>query len=79
MNESARVLVALIVALVLGAIVAATGNATLLRVADLVAPIGTVWVNAIRMTVIPLIVSLLITGVASTSDGKTIARPRAWR
>jgi Na+/H+-dicarboxylate symporter len=74
MNESARVLVALIVALVLGAIVAATGNATLLRLADLVAPIGTVWVNAIRMTIIPLIVSLLITGVASTSDGKSIGR-----
>ena len=74
MTESARVLVALIFALVLGAIVAATGNATLLHLADLVAPIGTVWVNAIRMTVIPLIVSLLITGVASTSDGKTIGR-----
>ena len=28
-------------------------------------PIGTLWVNAIRMTVIPLVVSLLITGVAS--------------
>ena len=74
MNESIRVLIALIAALVLGVGVAASGNATLLQAADAVAPIGTLWVNAIRMTVIPLIVSLLITGVASASDGKTIGR-----
>ena len=74
MNESVRVLIALIAALVLGAVVGASGNATLLQSADLIAPIGTLWVNAIRMTIIPLIVSLLITGVASASDGKTIGR-----
>ena len=74
MNESARVLIALVAALVLGAAIAASGNATLLRAADAVAPIGTLWVNAIRMTVIPLIVSLLVTGVASASDSKTIGR-----
>ena len=74
MNESARVLGALVLALVLGAGVAASGNATLHNAADLVAPIGTLWVNAIRMTIIPLIVALLITGVASASDGKTIGR-----
>jgi Na+/H+-dicarboxylate symporter len=39
-----------------------------------VAPIGTLWVNAIRMTVIPLVVSLLITGVASVSDISMIGR-----
>ena len=74
MNESLRVLLALVAALVLGAAIAASGNTTLLRAADAVAPIGTLWVNAIRMTVIPLIVSLLITGVASASDSKTIGR-----
>ena len=42
--------------------------------ADAVAPIGTLWVNAIRMTVIPLVVSLLITGVASASDISMIGR-----
>jgi Na+/H+-dicarboxylate symporter len=73
-NESARVLIALIVALALGAAIAASGNATLLNAADFVAPVGTLWVNAIRMTIIPLIVSLLITGVASAGDTKTIGR-----
>ena len=74
MSESARVLIALIVALALGAAIAASGNATLLNAADFVVPIGTLWVNAIRMTIIPLIVSLLITGVASAGDTKTIGR-----
>src|SRR5262245_2206977 len=74
MKESTRVLVALIAAVVGGILIAASGSAALLQGADFVAPIGTLWVNAIRMTVIPLIVSLLITGVASASDGKTIGR-----
>ncbi len=35
---------------------------------------GRLWVNAIRMTVIPLVVSLVITGVASAADIATIGR-----
>ena len=46
----------------------------MLAAADAVIPIGTLWVNAIRMTVIPLVVSLLITGVASASDISVIGR-----
>jgi proton glutamate symport protein len=46
----------------------------LLHAADAIAPIGTLWVNAIRMTVIPLVVSLLITGVASATDVSAIGR-----
>jgi Na+/H+-dicarboxylate symporter len=34
--------------------------------------IGTLWVNAIRMTVVPLVVSLLITGVSSAADGRVV-------
>lgn len=46
----------------------------MLAAADAAVPIGTLWVNAIRMTVIPLVVSLLITGVASASDVSVIGR-----
>ena len=74
MNESTRVLLALGVAIVGGAAIAASGNVPLLHAADAIAPVGTLWVNAIRMTVIPLVVSLLITGVASASDVKSIGR-----
>ncbi len=37
-------------------------------------PIGTLWVNGIRMTVIPLVVSLLITGVTQTRATGDVAR-----
>jgi Na+/H+-dicarboxylate symporter len=74
MKESTRVLLALVAAIVIGVIVAASHNATLIRAADAIAPLGTLWVNAIRMTVIPLVVSLLITGVASAADIKSIGR-----
>lgn len=74
MNETRRVLFALVAAALLGMAIAATGNATLIRAADAVAPIGVLWVNAIRMTVIPLVVSLLITGMASATDIGAIGR-----
>ena len=74
MKESTRVLFALVAAIVVGVLIAALQNPTLVRAADAIAPIGVLWVNAIRMTVIPLVVSLLITGVASVSDIKSIGR-----
>ena len=67
-------LLALGVALAGGMVIGATDNAALLRAADAIAPLGTLWVNAIRMTVIPLVVSLIITGVASAADVKSIGR-----
>lgn len=39
-----------------------------------VEPFGTLFVNAIRMTVVPLVVSSLIVGVASTDDRAMLAR-----
>src|SRR6266576_3216500 len=74
MKESTRVLLALVAAILLGVLLAASHNASLIRAADAIAPLGTLWVNAIRMTVIPLVVSLLITGVASAADIKAIGR-----
>src|SRR5262249_52493656 len=74
MNESARVLLALAAAIVIGVVIAAFGDARAIGAADTIAPIGALWVNAIRMTVIPLVFSLLITSVASVADIKAIGR-----
>lgn len=74
MKESTRVLVALAAAIGGGALIAASGNKALSDAADALAPLGTMWVSAIRMTVIPLVVSLLITGVASATDVGAIGR-----
>ena len=79
MQESTRVLVALGAGLVGGAAVAASGDAHLLHAAAAITPVGVLWVNAIRMTVIPLVVSLLITGVASAADLRASAGSVAAR
>jgi Na+/H+-dicarboxylate symporter len=74
MSEGTRVLIGLGVGLGAGLAIAASHNPALRGAADAVAPIGTLWVNAIRMTVIPLVVSLVITGVASASSVGTVGR-----
>lgn len=41
---------------------------------ELVEPLGTLWVNAIRMTLVPLVVSLLIGSVAGFADVRALGR-----
>ena len=63
-----KVLVALAAGLIAGAAIAASGNRSLAAVPGYLEPIGTIWVNAIRMTVVPLVVSLLIATIADEKD-----------
>ena len=74
MKESTRVIGALGLAVAGGILIAASGSAPLTHAADTLAPVGTMWVNAIRMTVIPLVCSLLITGIASATDVGALGR-----
>lgn len=74
MTDTTRVLASLGAGIAGGLVIAATGNAALVHAADAVAPVGTLWVNAIQMTVIPLVVSLLVTGVASGADARAVGR-----
>jgi len=73
-SDTGRVLAGLVAGLVLGAIAAATQQHALLVIAAALEPVGTLWTNAIRMTVIPLVVALVITGVAATADLRHIGR-----
>lgn len=74
MGLTARVLAGLVAGLLAGGAVALVGHPLLYRAVELVQPIGQLWVNAIRMTVVPLVVSLLVTGIASASDLRSIGR-----
>lgn len=58
-------LVALVVGLPAGIAIEATRSAPLLRVVSGIEPLGTPSVNGVRMTIVPLIISLLVVGVAS--------------
>jgi proton glutamate symport protein len=69
-----QVLIGLVAGLLLGVGVDVSRAPWLLRVPSFVEPIGLVFINAIRMTVIPLVVSSLIVGVAANKDAKAIGR-----
>ncbi len=69
MSLTTRVVAALVVGLAAGLIVRAH---PVPAVVEVVEPIGILWVNAIRMTVVPLVVSLLITGVVSAADARAV-------
>lgn len=60
-------LIALAAGLVAGVIVLKTGAG--LGFVRFIEPIGTMWVNAIRMTVMPLVVSLLIAAISGAGPG----------
>src|SRR5262245_19132978 len=72
MSATTRVLAALVLGLIAGAAVLSYPAPALLTLVRVIAPIGTLWVNAIRMTVVPLVVSLTITGVASSGSIQAI-------
>jgi Na+/H+-dicarboxylate symporter len=74
MRGNTPVLVALGAALAGGIAIAASGNAQFRKAADFIVPIGILWVNSIRMTVIPLVVSLIITGIAGATDLSAIGK-----
>ena len=74
MSLTARVLIALIVGFGLGIAISASQSETMLGIARAIEPVGTLWINAIRMTVIPLVVSSLIAGVAGAPDPSAVGR-----
>lgn len=73
LSLSTRVLLALVAGLGFGLLLSRAGVATSERVVAYIEPFGTIFVNAIRMTVIPLVVSLVVVGIAS-ADASRIAR-----
>ena len=74
MRSATYVLAALAAGFVLGSIAAATSSPLALRLVAVIEPLGTLWVNAIRMTVVPLVVSVLITGVASGIGSQSLGK-----
>ncbi len=73
-----RVLLALVAGLAVGSAVAASGSAALLAAVEWLEPVGSLWVNAIRMTIVPLVVALLVVGVASGDSLRTVGRLGGW-
>jgi Na+/H+-dicarboxylate symporter len=74
MSQPTRILLSLIAGLILGAVLAAWAPAAALTAAEFAQPIGQAWLNGLQMTIVPLVVALLITGVAATAEAAQAGR-----
>jgi Na+/H+-dicarboxylate symporter len=74
MSFGTRVVLGLLAGLAVGALLAAVDSPALNRIIPLLEPLGAVWLNALRMTVIPLVFAMLTTGVASAAETAATGR-----
>src|SRR3990172_5493445 len=64
----------LVAGLAFGLLAAATGSETLLGIAAASAPLGTAFMNGIRMVVIPLVMAVIFSGVAKLGDPRKLGK-----
>ncbi len=74
MSTTARILAGLAAGALIGLLLAWIDPATGIRVADVVQPFGKLWLNALQMTVVPLVLALVIVGVNTASDAASSGR-----
>ena len=72
MSLTVRVLIGLVVGLAAGIVISLVPS--LMGVVPFIEPIGTLFINAIRMTVVPLVFACLLVGVADAADARVIGR-----
>ncbi|MBO9712417.1 dicarboxylate/amino acid:cation symporter [Sphingomonas sp.] len=72
--QPARILFALAVGLAAGIVGAAWAPDQALAWTSYVEPFGTLWLNGLRMAIVPLVVGLLVTGIAATADAARAGR-----
>ena len=74
MSNATRILLALVFGLIIGIGVASVDPVLAGGIADVADPIGALWLNGLRMTIVPLVVALLITGIAQTAQAARAGR-----
>lgn len=74
MNTQIGIAVGLVLGLAFGIVAAATGSPRLAAAAQAIAPLGTVFVNLVRMVVVPLVAATVFTGVARLGDPRKLGR-----
>ena len=74
MSQSTRILAGLVLGLVAGILAAALAPGAVGPSVAVAQPIGATWLNALQMTVVPLVFALLVTGVAATAEAAQAGR-----
>ena len=67
LSQPTRILLALVVGLAAGIVCAKAGFIWTPQLIAALEPVGGMWLNALQMTIVPLVVSLLITGIAESA------------
>jgi Na+/H+-dicarboxylate symporter len=73
-NRQRGIAIGLVLGLALGLIAAASGPGPLMRFAVAIEPLGTAFVNLVRMVVVPLVAATVFTGVARLGDARRVSR-----
>ena len=68
MSQTTRVMAGLVAGIVLGILLAWLSPDLGLQIAAIVEPFGKLWLNALQMTVVPLVFALVIVGINQASD-----------
>ncbi|MGH9144045.1 MAG: dicarboxylate/amino acid:cation symporter [Vicinamibacterales bacterium] len=74
MSLTTRVLIGLVAGFLLGLILAGSASPAVAALLAILAPVGTIFINLIRMTVTPLVVSMLIASVGSLASSGALGR-----
>jgi Na+/H+-dicarboxylate symporter len=74
LSQPTRILLALIIGLAVGIVAMASGATWTEGAAKIAEPIGGLWLNALQMTIVPLVVSLIITGIAGAAEAARASR-----
>ncbi|MFT3761597.1 MAG: cation:dicarboxylase symporter family transporter [Pseudoxanthomonas sp.] len=74
MSTTTRVLLALLLGAAIGLALSYWNADTAATVASIVQPIGALWLNALQMTVVPLVAALVVMGVNAASDAVASGR-----
>jgi Na+/H+-dicarboxylate symporter len=74
MSPTARVLSGLAAGALIGLGLAGWNETVALQVANVAQPIGKLWLNALQMTVVPLVLALVVVGVNTATDAAASGR-----
>jgi Na+/H+-dicarboxylate symporter len=74
MSATTRVLMGLFTGAIAGLLLAWSNAALAVHVAEFVQPFGKLWLNALQMTVVPLVLALVIVGINTATDAAASGR-----
>lgn len=74
MSNTTRILLGLVLGAATGLLLAWLDPTWATRAADFAQPVGRLWLNALQMTVVPLVLALVIVGVSTANDAARSGR-----